>query len=165
MDEVRVEIAAIQSVLSQATEKMAALNGLIISSDNTQPAEPVNDSAPVLANDNIDTAELVRRAEKLLKWNRFKAEMLSARSGLFADSCWNMCLDTYICDIKDKKITVSSIAHGSGIPMTTAMRYINVMVEEGLLVKSPNPSDNRMIFLSTSAACKDKISAILRHMG
>ncbi|HEY9090341.1 helix-turn-helix domain-containing protein [Parasphingorhabdus sp.] len=159
MDEVHVEIAAIQSVLTQASEKMEALNGLIISSGNATCPEPV------LANDNIDTAELIRRAEKLLKWGRFKAETLDFGSGLFADSCWNMCLDTYICDLKGKKVTVSSIAHGSGIPMTTAMRYLNVMTEEGMLQKSPNPSDNRMIFLSISASCKAKISAILRQLG
>ena len=164
MDEVRVEIAAIQSVLSEATEKMAALNGLIISSDNAISRKPVNSNDPVIAIANIDTAELIQRAEKLLKWNRLKAEILNPGSGLFADSCWNMCLDTCICDLKGKKITVSAIAHGSGIPMTTAMRYINVMVEEGLLQKSPNPSDNRMIFLSTSEACKEKISTLLGQM-
>ncbi|MEW4466485.1 helix-turn-helix domain-containing protein [Parasphingorhabdus sp. JC815] len=158
MDEVRYEIAAIKSVLEQATEKMEALNGLFGSSDSEEPP------APLVSINNIDTTELVRRAEKLLKWSQFKTNMLNFGSGLFADSCWNMCLDTYICDLKGKEITVSSIAHGSGIPMTTAMRYINVMVEEGLLVKSPNPSDNRMIFLSTSAACKDKISTLLRHL-
>jgi len=158
MDEVRYEIAAIKLVLAQATEKMEALNGLIVSSDSEETAPPLH---PI---NGIGTAELTRRAEKLLKWNRFKTDMFDFGSGLFADSCWNMCLDTYICDLKGKKITVSSIAHGSGIPMTTAMRYINVMAEEGLLHKTPNPSDNRMIFLSTSAACKDKISILLRHL-
>ncbi|MGI9360738.1 MAG: helix-turn-helix domain-containing protein [Parasphingorhabdus sp.] len=159
MDEVRVEIAAIRSVLSQASEKMEALNGLIISSGSQVGAEPV------LANDNMDSCELIRRAEKMLKWGRFKSETLNFGSGLFTDSCWNMCLDTYICDLKGTKVTVSSIAHGSGIPMTTAMRYINVMAEEGMLEKSPNPSDNRMLFLSTSMTCKTKISTILRQLG
>lgn len=158
MDEVSVEIAAIKSVLAQATEKMEALDGLITSSDKSQAPESVSSA------DNINTEELVRRAEKLLRWSRLKAETLNLGSGLFADSCWNMCLDVYICDLKGNKITVSSIAHSSGIPMTTAMRYINVMAEEGLLEKSPNPSDNRMIFISSSATCKDKISTILRHL-
>ncbi len=158
MDEVSVEIAAIKSALAQATEKMENLGGLIASSENKQPFV----SLP--ATDNIDDLELIQRAERLLGWSRLKAETLNLGSGLFADSCWNMCLDVYICDLKDQKITVSSIAHSSGIPMTTAMRYINVMVEEGLLEKSPNPSDNRMIFISTSATCKEKISTILRHL-
>lgn len=158
MDEVSIEIAAIKSVLAQAKEKVDTLDYLIASSEIPQ----TNDASS--SSDNISNEELIRRAEKLLQWSRLKAEMLNLGSGLFADSCWNMCLDVYICDLKDNKITVSSIAHSSGIPMTTAMRYINVMAEEGLLEKAPNPSDNRMIFISTSATCKDKISTILRHL-
>lgn len=158
MDEVSVEIAAIKSVLAQAAEKMEALDGLISSSNS------IDMQASLPSDNNIKAEELVRRAEKLLRWSRLKADTLNLGSGLFADSCWNMCLDVYICDLKDEKITVSSIAHSSGIPMTTAMRYINVMAEEGLLEKSPNPSDNRMIFISTSATCKEKISTILRHL-
>lgn len=158
MDEVSAEIAAIKSALGQASKKIEALDELIASSNNAQAHQSFSAIA------DISTEELVRRAEKLLQWSRFKAETLNLGSGLFADSCWNMCLDVYICDLKDKKVTVSSIAHSSGIPMTTAMRYINVMAGEGLLGKAPNPSDHRMIFISTSETCKDKISAILRHL-
>ncbi len=157
MDPVSVEIAAIRSALAEATEKIEALNGLVVSSENNET--DVLDPAV----DDITATELIHRAERLLKWSRLKADMLNLGSGLFADSCWNMCLDTYICDLRGQKITVSSIAHSSGIPMTTAMRYINVMAEEGLLEKSPNPSDNRMVFISTSETCKDKISTILSH--
>lgn len=158
MDKVSVEIAAINSALAQAVEKIDTLNGLIASSNQTHP----NDSAAIT--NEIDSTELINRAQKSLQWSRFKVDTLNLGSGLFADSCWNMCLDIYICDLKDEKVTVSSIAHSSGIPMTTAMRYINVMAEEGLLEKSPNPLDNRMIFISTSATCKDRISTILHHL-
>lgn len=159
MDEFSVEIASIKSVLAQATEKIEALDGLVASANSAAQA-----NGTVLKADKLNNAELIKRAQQLLRWSRFKAETLSLGSGLFADSCWNMCLDIYICDLKGEKITVSSIAHSSGIPMTTAMRYINVMAEENLLEKSPNPSDNRMIFISTSAICKEKISTILDNL-
>ncbi|MEH6756236.1 MAG: hypothetical protein V7676_01845 [Parasphingorhabdus sp.] len=158
MGEVSVEIAAIKSALALATQKIAALDELIVSDDNAPRDQPLS------ADEDISTEELVSRAEKLLEWSRFKSKTLNLGSGLFADSCWNMCLDVYICDLKDKQITVSSIAHSSGIPMTTAMRYINVMSAEGLLKKSPNPSDHRMIFISSTDICKDKISTILRFL-
>ena len=74
-----------------------------------------------------------------------------------------MCLDVYICSLKDERVTVSAIAHSSGIPMTTAMRYINVMVEQGLIEKAPNPADNRMIFVSVSPECIDKIENLLSN--
>ena len=72
-----------------------------------------------------------------------------------------MCLDIYICGLKEERVTVSAIAHSSGIPMTTAMRYINVMVQQGLIEKTPNPADNRMIFVSLSSDCMEKIEKLL----
>ncbi|QTD55469.1 helix-turn-helix domain-containing protein [Parasphingorhabdus cellanae] len=159
MDEVGVEIAAIKNALVAAAKKVDTLSELITVSDNLISKDDCSTA------DEMDNAELINRAETMLRWSRLKANMLNMGAGLFTDSCWNMCLDIYVCDLKDEKITVSSIAHSSGIPMTTAMRYINVMVEEGLLEKSPNPSDNRMIFISTSTFCKDKISLILQSLG
>ncbi len=159
MDEVSAEIAAVKSALEKATEKLTVLqDGLVAATNDTQTSETRSNSI------RLTTAELIKRAEELLRWSRFKANTLGLNSGLFADSCWNMCLDVYICDLKEEKITVSSIAHSSGIPMTTAMRYINVMAEDGLLEKSPNPMDNRMVFIATTISGKDKISAILSEL-
>lgn len=157
MDEIRAEIASIKSALAQAAEKVDALDGLVARPESLVKSETAETPQ------QYSNTQLIARAEQLLAWSRFKAKTLSLGSGLFADSCWNMCLDIYICDLKEEQITVSSIAHSSGIPMTTAMRYINVMAEELLLEKTPNPSDHRMIFVSTSAACKEKISAILAN--
>ncbi|GAA0467023.1 hypothetical protein GCM10009096_04680 [Parasphingorhabdus litoris] len=158
MAKVSAEIAAIKSVLAEVAEQIENLDGMI-----ARPGDaPTSDA--FLNNSDVDDVELINRAKTLLEWSRFKAQTLNLGSGLFSDSCWDMCLDIYICDLKDEKITISSIAHSSGIPMTTAMRYINVMTEEGLLEKSSNPSDNRMVFISTSDDCKEKISTILRNL-
>mgnify|MGYP000533644785 CR=1 FL=1 len=157
MDDVNEEIAALESLLSQGLEQVHAVKRLT-SNGQTQTDKP--DAEVKNAND----ADLVVRAEDLLKWSRLKAEYLNLGTGLFSASCWDMCLDIYICDLKNEQITVSSVAHSSGIPMTTAMRYINVMAEEGLLEKTPNPSDNRMVFVSTSPSCKERISDVLQKL-
>jgi hypothetical protein len=158
MDELSVEIAAIKAALAVASEKIDTLKDIAAVSDNMTSSETASLS------DELGQQGLVGRAETMLRWSRFKTKTLDLGTGLFSDSCWDMCLDIYICDLKREQITVSSIAHSSGIPMTTAMRYINVMVEEGLLEKSPNPSDNRMIFISTSEICRDKISNVLHNL-
>lgn len=156
MDNVNDEIAALESLLSQGLEQVHAVKR-IASNDKSKSEQAVTTGK------SPDDAELIIQAEKLLKWSRLKAEYLNMGTGLFSDSCWDMCLDIYICDLKGEQITVSSVAHSSGIPMTTAMRYINVMSEEGLLEKTPNPSDNRMIFVSTSSSCKERISDVLQN--
>lgn len=154
MDNVNDEIAALESLLSQGLEQVHAVKR-IANNGQSHYEEPEAEAR------NPTDSELAERAENLLKWSRVKAEYLNLGTGLFSDSCWDMCLDIYICDLKDEQITVSSVAHSSGIPMTTAMRYINVMSEEGLLEKTPNPSDNRMVFVSTTPSCKERVTNVL----
>ncbi|AMO72148.1 helix-turn-helix domain-containing protein [Sphingorhabdus sp. M41] len=155
MDSIEADLAELRLTIKQANEKFEILD------------KKISDSCGQLSNDrcsdskDLDPAGLIDRAEKFLHWGRLKSGALDTGNGLFADSCWNMCLDIYICGLKDEQVTVSAIAHSSGIPMTTAMRYINVMVEQGLLEKSSNPADNRMVFVAVSGECRKRIESLL----
>jgi len=155
MNSVEAELAKLRLTIEQAIKEFEILDERISSEDQR------SDNDPVFFSGKVDHADLIVRAEKYLHWGRLKSRILDTGNGLFANSCWNMCLDVYICDLKDQRVTVSAIAHSSGIPMTTAMRYINLMVEQGLLTKTPNSEDNRMIFVSVSADCSEKIEQLL----
>lgn len=155
MDNVEAELAELRLTMKLANERFDILEKRM----SVPIASTGNDISPT--NDKLTRDVLLDRAQKCLHWGRLKTGTLDAGNGLFADSCWNMCLDIYICGLKDEQVTVSAIAHSSGIPMTTAMRYINVMVEQGVLEKSPNPADNRMIFVAVSPGCLEKIEALL----
>lgn len=154
MSDVEAELAKLRLTIEQAIGEFEIL-------DKRISRESKLDNDPIFFGDKVNNADLIDRAEKYLHWGRLKSRILDTGNGLFANSCWNMCLDIYICDLKDQRVTVSAIAHSSGIPMTTAMRYINVMVEQGLLTKTPNSADNRMIFVSVSTDCSEKIEQLL----
>lgn len=155
MDSVETELAELRLTIKQANEQFESLDKRI-SDTSDRPSRDQFFSDKVMS-----PIDLINRAEKFLHWGRLKSATLDTGTGLFADSCWNMCLDIYICGLKEEQVTVSAIAHSSGIPMTTAMRYINVMFEQGLLEKSSNPVDQRMVFVATSPACREKIEKIL----
>ncbi len=155
MDKVKAELTELRLTMQQASERLEILDKRIADSDHQINNEEI------FFNEDVNRVDLIDRAEKYLHWGRLKSRSLDTGNGLFADSCWIMCLDIYVCDLKDERVTVSAIAHSSGIPMTTAMRYINVMAEQGLIVKTPNPADNRMVFVSASDDCRNKIEALL----
>ncbi|WP_417593931.1 MarR family transcriptional regulator [Parasphingorhabdus sp.] len=157
MDSVEAEVAELRSTLQHANERLEKLDKRITDS-NKRICED-----QIIIDEDLTRLDLIDRAKKHLHWGRLKSRTLDAGNGLFADSCWNMCLDIYICGLKGERVTVSAIAHSSGIPMTTAMRYINVMVGQGLITKTPNPADNRMIFVSTSEDCMNKIACLLSN--
>lgn len=155
MDNVESELAELRSALQRANERFEILDKrLAYSLDGSNEDK-------IVVNNERGSLDLISRATNYLHWGRLKSQTMDSGNGLFSDSCWNMCLDIYICGLKEERVTVSAIAHSSGIPMTTAMRYINVMVQQGLIEKTPNPADNRMIFVSLSSDCMEKIEKIL----
>lgn len=155
MDSVEAELAELRLTIEQANQRFELLDKRIADKNRRTNGEKI------YFNPDLSRADLIDRAEKYLHWGRLRSQTLDTGNGLFADACWNMCLDIYICGLKDERVTVSAIAHSSGIPMTTAMRYINVMVDQNLIEKKPNPADNRMIFVSVSPDCMKKIEKLL----
>lgn len=45
-------------------------------------------------------------------------------------------------------VTLTELAEGTGMPLTTAAGYVNRFVERGHIVRTPNPQDGRSQLLS-----------------
>jgi hypothetical protein len=70
--------------------------------------------------------------------------------GLFADPAWDILLDLYIAGSKRLRVSVSNACIGAAVPVSTALRHIDLMVGKGLIVRSPDTLDGRRVFLSLS---------------
>jgi DNA-binding MarR family transcriptional regulator len=70
---------------------------------------------------------------------------------LFGDPAWDMLLDLYEAELSQSKVSVTSLAHGSAIPCTTALRWMNALISEGLVERRDDPLDGRRSFVSLSA--------------
>ncbi|MCT2401102.1 winged helix DNA-binding protein [Novosphingobium mangrovi (ex Huang et al. 2023)] len=67
--------------------------------------------------------------------------------GLFADPAWDMLLDLTAARVEHKRVSVTSLCIASGVPPTTALRWIGQMVEAGLFVRVCDDSDRRRAFI------------------
>lgn len=83
----------------------------------------------------------------------------------FADPAWDMLLDLAAARSEDKRVSVSSLCHASGVPPTTALRWINHLVESGLLVKIDDPIDGRRAFLELSDDALRKLARYFEEIG
>jgi DNA-binding MarR family transcriptional regulator len=81
----------------------------------------------------------------LIKARRARARYLS--SELFADPVWDMLLDLLRAEIAQQRVSVSSLCIASGVPATTALRYINTMTEQELIVRRRDPFDGRRVYV------------------
>jgi DNA-binding MarR family transcriptional regulator len=71
---------------------------------------------------------------------------------LFADPAWDILLDLAAARIEGRMEAVSSLCIAAAVPATTALRWIAHMTEQALLVRKPDPTDGRRVFIALSDA-------------
>ncbi len=102
--------------------------------------------------------ESFRRSKPMLPDPHFVKSILALRArreevfntDLFADPAWDMMLDLAVARAEHRQVSVTSLCIASRVPATTALRYIDKMIESGTLVRVPDPEDKRRSFLRLS---------------
>lgn len=69
---------------------------------------------------------------------------------LFAEPVWDMLLDLFVNDCDRRRQTVKSVCIAARVPTTTALRHLNWLIDEGLAVRLPHPSDSRSVHVCLS---------------
>jgi hypothetical protein len=108
------------------------------------------------AEDNDGSARLVRAARPALPDPRLVRRIIRQRQlrarffdgDLFADPAWDMLLDLTAARAEHARVSVTSLCIASGVPPTTALRWIGQMTTEGLLERVEDESDRRRAFIT-----------------
>ena len=83
---------------------------------------------------------------------------------LFADPAWDMLLDLLYAELAHHRVAVSSVCVAAAVPATTALRWLNTLVKQGLVIRRNDPHDARRVFVElapeTSAALRDYFSEL-----
>lgn len=93
----------------------------------------------------------------LLKARRDRTKFFP--ENLFADPAWDMLLELYAAQLCQHRLSVSSLCAGSGVPPTTALRWITTVEKNGLLTRSSDPLDGRRVFVQLSEKGADAMSS------
>lgn len=62
---------------------------------------------------------------------------------LFSEPAWDILLDLYMQHEKGKSVSVTSACLASGVPSTTALRWLRVLEEQELILRTAHPMDHR----------------------
>lgn len=66
---------------------------------------------------------------------------------LFADPAWDIMLGLLEAEIANRRVSVSSACLVAGVPATTALRYLKILEEKGLVTRIPDPLDARRVWV------------------
>lgn len=72
------------------------------------------------------------------------------RNDLFADPAWDILLDLFVQKSSGKRVSITSACIASGVPPTTGLRWVTLLVDEGLVIREGDEVDRRRAFLRLS---------------
>lgn len=84
---------------------------------------------------------------------------------LFADPAWDMLLDLTAARAENKRVYVTSLCIASGVPPTTALRWISQLTEVGLFERVEDETDRRRTFLQLSDKASDAMARYFAELG
>lgn len=108
----------------------------------------------------LPDAGLVR---EIIAKRQARARFLDAE--LFADPAWDMLLDLTAARVERQRVSVTSLCIASGVPPTTALRWIGQMVEAGLFERVEDDADRRRAFITLSDRAADAMARYFAEVG
>ncbi|MAC11889.1 MAG: MarR family transcriptional regulator [Sphingorhabdus sp.] len=102
------------------------------------------------------------RIREMIRLRRMREDEFA--SDLFADPAWDMLLDLTASRIEDKPVSVSSLCIASAVPATTALRWIKLMTDRGMLERRADSADARRIFIDLSDETYVRMQRLLGQM-
>lgn len=101
-------------------------------------------------------------AEQFIRLRRRRDRIFG--TGIFAEPAWDMLLDLFLAREKGlRPVSITSLCIASAVPATTALRWIETLVQQGLLSKAADPTDGRRIFVHLTNEAWQKMRDLLTH--
>lgn len=94
--------------------------------------------------------------EKISRNRRKRREFFGDR--LFEDPAWDMILDLAMARARFQRVAVTSLCIASGVPATTALRWISVLINRGVFQREDDVTDKRRAFISLTDAGAHKVA-------
>jgi len=155
-------------LLMRLTEQVGQIAGRI---DRLAPLEPGGAAMPLadpVAARGTERGTRVplpdpRLVRRIIRHRQLRGRFFDA--ALFADPAWDMLLDLTAARAEETRVSVTSLCIASGVPPTTALRWIGQMVEQGLFVRVDDQADRRRAFIALSDRCADAMGRYFAETG
>ena len=95
---------------------------------------------------------------------RRQAQSVHLPHRYLGEAAWNILLDLFNMEMQGKPVSITSACSASQVPATTALRYISALIDEGTVIRSQDPNDDRRAHLRLSLIGKRMLLKTLGAM-
>lgn len=104
-----------------------------------------------------------RLLRRIIRQRQLRARFFEG--DLFADPAWDMLLDLAAARAEHKRVSVTSLCIASGVPPTTALRWISQLTDAGLLQRVEDDTDRRRAFIALTDRAADAMARYFAELG
>ncbi len=104
-----------------------------------------------------------RLVRRIIRQRQLRARFFDGE--LFADPAWDMLLDLTAARAEHTRVSVTSLCIASGVPPTTALRWIGQMTEAGLFQRVEDEADRRRAFIALTDRAADAMARYFAELG
>ncbi len=112
------------------------------------------------ARPSLPDPRLVRR---IIRQRQLRARFFDG--DLFADPAWDMLLDLTAARAEHTRVSVTSLCIASGVPATTALRWISQLTEIGVVERIEDDTDRRRAFIALTEKAADAMARYFAELG
>ena len=168
----RVALLALTEEVGQMVQKLQRLTGSLAPVAEQGAAFRFQDRAEARRTED-GSERLLRTARAALPDPRLVRRIIRQRQlrarffegELFADPAWDMLLDLTAARAEHTRVSVKSLCIASGVPLTTALRWISQMTDAGLLERTEDELDRRRAFLSLTDKAAEGMANYFAELG
>lgn len=102
---------------------------------------------------------LLRRAIEIYHARQDRARVFDTHCDLFGEPAWDILLEVYIAQEHRRPICLSDASLAAGVPLSTAQRWVKLLLARGLLRREGDRRDARRTLISLS----EKALSIMRE--
>jgi DNA-binding MarR family transcriptional regulator len=107
---------------------------------------------------NEERAVLAERARQTYVNRARRSQILN--SAMFGEAAWDMLLALYVTDLSGARHTVTGLINLSGVPQTTALRWLDFLdSKEQLVSRRPSPKDGRVFLIELTDKARGLLDA------
>jgi len=126
-----------------AFAKQAEEDGTLVFSDSSNIETNENQSDSPIKLETLRDLAKHQYQERSRRANLFNADLLG-------EPAWDILLDLFIAAVNGKSVSISSSCIASHVPPTTALRWLSVLEQTGLINKAGDQSDKRRTWVVLS---------------
>lgn len=125
---------------------------------NYKPGDPASGivslrrNRPAACPQDLQVDELLALAERITSARENRKNFFDG--DLFAEPSWEILVHLFHADLIGYRVTVTNLSIASGVPYTTALRWMDTLQERGLVARRENPLDRRSVFIEITQSAR-----------